>query len=189
MENYVKKKLKNRRKQSNKKIEIWFQDEARIGQKGNLYRIWTKKGFRKRVIKQLGFQSAYLLGAVCPETGQRIGLVFETIDTEIVNLHLQLIRKSIPKGVHVILVWDQAGFHTANDIVVPRNITIVKQAPYSPELNPVERVWKWLRTNFLGNRVFKDVDDILLASVDAWNKLSNSLIRSICRTSWLTCTN
>lgn len=128
-----------------------------------------------------------MLGAVCPETGKRIGLVFETLDTETVNLHLQLIRKSIPKNVHVILVWDQASFHTSNDIVVPRNITIVNQAAYSPELNPVERVWKYLKTHFLGNRVFKDMTDILTASVDAWNELSDSAIRSICRTSWLEC--
>lgn len=118
-----------------------------------------------------------------------MGLAFDTIDLEVVNLHLQLISKSISKDVHVVLVWDQAGFHTANDIVVPRNITIVNQAAYSPELNPVERVWKWLRTHFLGNRVFKDVDDILSASVDAWNELTDSAIQSICRTSWLTCKN
>lgn len=182
---WFKSEVKKKRKRTHKKIEIWFQDEARIGQKGNLYRIWTKKGCRKRIIKQLGFKSAHLFGAVCPETGQRVGLVFETLDTETVNLHLQLIRKSIPKNVHVVLVWDQAGFHTSNDIVVPRNITIINQAAYSPELNPVERVWKYLKTHFLGNRVFKDMTDILTASVDAWNKLSAPLIRSICRTSWL----
>lgn len=85
-----------------------------------------------------------------------------------------------------MLVLDQAGWHVAKALKVPGNITLLHLPPYSPELNPVERVWAYLKSRYLSNRVFKDYDDLFDASREAWNKLSESNLRSICHNPWLT---
>lgn len=180
---------KIKKKKKCKELQIWFQDEARIGQKGNIYRIWTRKGVRTRTVKQMGFKSAYILGAINPKTGERIGLVFEDLDSSVVNVHLKLISKAVPSHVHVVLVLDQAGFHKSEELRVPKNITLYHQEAYSPELNPVERVWLWLKTTFLGNKIFKKIDDIFTAGVEAWLQLTTSRVTSMCRVKWLPCTN
>ncbi|MBF0503083.1 MAG: IS630 family transposase [Candidatus Riflebacteria bacterium] len=168
---------------------MWFQDEARFGQQGNLYRIWTKRGLRHRTIKQQGFKFAYLLGAVNPQTGEHVGLIFEDLDSTVVNIHLKLISDEIPKDTHVVLVCDQAGYHKSRELEIPENITMFLLEPYSPELNPVERIWRWIKTTFLGNRIFKDIADIFQAGITAWSELTDTLLKSICRTRWLGRTN
>ncbi len=141
------------------------------------------------MIRQQGFQFAYILGAVNPMTGQHVGMIFEDLDTSVVNEHLQLISHAIPQDVHVLLVWDQAGFHKAKTLKVPDNISIFRLEPYSPELNPVERVWQWIKTHYLGNSVFSDVENLFQAGVAAWNKLTDELLTSVCNTDWLPRTN
>lgn len=141
------------------------------------------------MIRQQGFKYAYLLGAVNPKTGQHVGLVFEDLDSDVVNVHLDLISKMVPLDVHVVLIWDQAGYHKSNSLKVPSNITVFRLEPYSPELNPVERVWEWIKGNHLGNKVFEGLESIFAAGVAAWSKLTDDLITSICRTKWLPRTN
>ena len=63
-------------------VDIWFQDEARVGQKGTLTRTWAKKGTRPRLVRQQQFEYAYIFGAVCPAQDQAVGLVLPVINTE-----------------------------------------------------------------------------------------------------------
>ncbi|MBF0503384.1 MAG: transposase [Candidatus Riflebacteria bacterium] len=56
---------------------------------------------------------------------------------------------------------------------------------YSPELNPVERIWRWIKTTFLGNRIYKDIADIFQVAITAWSALTDTLLKSICRMRWL----
>jgi len=139
--------------------------------------------------RQQGFRFAYILGAVNPVTGQHVGMIFEDLDTLVVNEHLQMISHSIPQDVHILLIWDQAGFHKSKNLKVPDNISIFRLEPYSPELNPVERVWQWIKTHYLGNSIFSDVEDLFQAGVSAWNKLTDTLLTSICNTNLLPRTN
>jgi hypothetical protein len=160
-------------------------DEMRFGMKGVLKKIWAIKGSRPIQIKQQGFKSGYVFGAVNPQTGQRVGLVFSNVDTETFNLFLEMTSESVEKVVHIILVMDNAGYHGAKEMKVPENITILSLPPYSPELNPAERLWHWMKSQYLCNRVFKNISQILEAGCDAWNKLTDSLVQSICAVSWL----
>lgn len=92
-------------------------------------------------------------------------------NTEAMNAHLAEIGTQVSAGAHALLVLDGAGWHSAKDLVVPANISLLTLPPYSPELNPVENVWQFLRQNRLANRVFESYDAIVDACCDAWNAL------------------
>ena len=87
------------------------------------------------------------------------------------TLHLAEISKAVAPEAHAVVILDQAGWHSAKDLKVPDNITLLPLPPRCPELNPVENIWQYLRGNWLSNRVFKSHDDILRHCCDAWNKL------------------
>jgi putative transposase len=82
---------------------------------------------------------------------------------------------------------DKAGWHIADDLFVPANLSLVFLPPYSPELNPIERLWLYLRDNRLTHRVFADTAEIMDACCDAWNALlaETGRIRSLCSYPWI----
>ena len=86
-------------------------------------------------------------------------------------LHLEEIAAAVAPGAHAILILDQAGWHVSKKLLVPGNITLLPLPPKSPELNPVENIWQYMRDNWLSNRVFESYDDILNHCCCAWNKL------------------
>lgn len=131
----------------------------------------------------------YLFGAVNPLTGKSSALLAPTVNTQYMNHHLRFISEQAGADVHVILVLDGAGWHVAKALEVPSNMTLLHLPPYSPELNPVERLWAYLRSHYLSNRVYRDYDDLLTASGIAWNQLTPEHLRSICRVEWIPRTN
>ena len=159
------------RRAAGAKIEIWFQDEARVGQKNKITRRWAKRGTRPRAPHDQRTHSTYLFGAICPAEGKGAGLVLPFCNTATMALHLAEISQAVAPGAHAVLVVDQAGWHTTTKLDVPNNITMVPLPPRSPELNPVENVWQYMRDNWLSNRVFANYDDIVTHCCDAWNKL------------------
>ena len=87
-------------------------------------------------------------------------------------LHLDEISVTIAPGAHAIVIVDQAGWHFANALQVPANITLIPLPSKSPELNPVENIWQFMRDNWLSNRIFKSNADILDHCCFAWNQLT-----------------
>ncbi len=168
-------------------VEVWQQDESRVGQQGSLTRIWAKKGTRPRKIKQQQFLSTYLYGAACPETGRSFCLILPYTNTDTMQLFLKELSKSIDKDKHAALIIDNAGWHTANHLNVPENITLVPLPPYSPELNPMEYVWKWIKDRYLFNRCYKDYDEIVECAAHGWNQFSSKqkVVKSLCARSWM----
>ncbi len=152
-------------------IEIWFQDEARVGQQGTLTRVWARRGTRPRAPRDRRYQYAYLFGAVCPQRGTGAALVLPFANADTMNLHLEEISRCVSPGAHAILVLDGAGYHDAGDIEVPDNITLLPLPPYSPELNPVENIWQYLRQNKLSLTVWPGYDEIVECCCNAWNWL------------------
>ncbi len=153
------------------RIEVWFADEARIGQKNKITRRWAKRGTRPSAPSDQRTASTYIFGAICPKDGKGAGLVLPSCNTEAMNLHLAEIATQVAPGTHAVLLLDQAGWHLSGRLVVPDNITLVPLPPKCPELNPVENVWEFMRENWLSNRIFKSYDDILDHCCYAWNKL------------------
>ncbi len=130
-----------------KRIEVWFQDEARVGQQGTLTRIWARRGTRPRAPRDRRYAWAYLFGAVCPDRAVGAGLVLPYANAEAMRLHLAEISRHVAQGAHAVLVLDGAGWHGAANLAIPDNLTLLPLPPYSPELNPVENVWQYLRQN------------------------------------------
>lgn len=154
-----------------KPLEIWFQDEARVGQQGTLTRLWARQGTRPRAPKDCRYAWAYIFGAVCPARRTGAALVMPHANTGAMNAHLAEISAQVSPGAHALLVLDGAGWHRSTDLVVPPNISLLALPPYSPELNPVENLWQFLRQNNLANRVFENYDAIVDICCEAWNAL------------------
>ncbi len=99
-----------------------------------------------------------------------------------INIFLKQFASELPEGVHAVMVWDQAGFHTAKAVQIPENMTILKLPPYSPELNPIENLWHYLRSHYWSNRTYQDYDALLDAATTAWQKacLDSTLMKTVC---------
>ena len=166
---------------------MWFQDEARVGQQGTLTRVWAKRGTRPRAPRDTRYQWAYIFGAVCPGRGVAAGLVMPFADTAAMNAHLAEIARTVAPGAHAALVLDGAGWHGGHALRVPDNTSLVVLPPYSPELNPVENVWQYLRANWLAISVFDDYDGIVDACCRAWNRFADQpqVITSIASREWM----
>ena len=152
-------------------VEIWWQDEARIGQKNKITRRWAAKGTRPRAPQDQRTKWAYIFGAICPAEGKGAGLVLPWCNTQAMDLHLQEISAAVAPGAHAVLIVDQAGWHMTPKLKPPDNITILPLPARAPELNPVENVWQFMRDNWLSNRVFKNYDEIVALCCEAWTRL------------------
>jgi transposase len=143
----------------------------RVGQKNGIVRQWARTGSRPRQPKDQRYESAYLFGAICPAKGTGAALVMPDANTQAMQAHLAEIGRTVARGAHAVLLLDRAGWHTSSRLTIPRNITLLYLPARSPELNPVENVWQYLRQNHLSNRVFPSYETILEASCEAWNRL------------------
>jgi len=156
-------------------VDIWFQDEARIGQQNTTTKIWAEKGSRPSVVRQQQFISTHIYGAVCPATGQTEALISPILSMEMMQNHLQLISDATPKGRYAVVIMDRASWHSEKIVGRFNNLSILHLPPYSPELNPIEQVWSWLRQNDLANFVFKDYEDIVEQVTRAWNNFRHQV--------------
>jgi len=168
-------------------VRLFFQDEARIGQKGRTCHVWWKRGERPRGLADKRFTFAYIFAAVEPGTDNAFALILPYVNTEAMQLFLDRFSAKIGKDEHVAMVLDQAGWHGARALVVPSNITLVPLPPYAPELNPVERVWLYLKERYLSHRLHADYDAIVEAASQAWSRLVDETGRlsSLCSYSWI----
>jgi transposase len=132
--------------------------------------------------RQDGFKSAYIIGAVNPVSGQKYSLLFDGLDGRVMSEFLKRLSNEIQPRRHVVLFVDGASWHNCEDLVIPSNITLYFFPPYSPELNPIERLWNYLKSNFLSRKIFRDMEDIFDVGSLAWRKLTRSRIKSICAT-------
>lgn len=167
-------------------VDIWFQDEARFGQQNTTTRLWAEKGTRPRAVKQQQFLSAHIYGAVCPSTGKTEALISPVLNMAMMEKHLQQIADATPVGRHAVVIMDRAGWHSNKLMVKFENLSIMHLPPYSPELNPIEQVWQWLRQHELSNQCFSCYEDIVDKVSDAWNsfRCKVDMVKSLCSRSW-----
>jgi transposase len=112
-------------------------------------------------------------------------------DTHAMTQHLAEISANVAAGAHALVVADQAGWHGAEALTVPDNITLMPLPTASPELNPQENVWEWLRKNKLALRVFESYDQIVEACCQAWNDFiaDADRVRSVTSREWAKAVN
>ena len=103
------------------------------------------------------------------------------------NAFFREFEKEVSSDVHAIIIWDQAGFHTSNNIRLPENVSIINLPPYSPQLNPIEKLWQYLRQHYWSNRVYADYDALRCAAVEAWQNtcLEKVKVKSICKANYV----
>ena len=167
-------------------VEVWFADEARVGQQGTLTRVWAKRGSRPRAPRDRRYTSAWLFGAVRPARRTGAAVVMPEADIAAMEAHPAGIGRRVSPGAHAVLVLDGAGWHSSPRLRVPDNVSLLPLPRYAPELNPVENVWEYLRQNWLSHRVWDSYEAIVAACCDAWNALMRSpeRIASITTRSW-----
>jgi hypothetical protein len=152
-------------------VEVWFGDEARIGQKNKMARRRARRGTRPAAPSDQRTASTYIFGAICPKEGKAAGLVLPRCNTEAMGLQLAEVAATVAPGAHAVLLLDRAGWHISDKLAVPPNITLVPLPPKCPELNAMENAWQFMRDNWLSNRVFQSYDDIVSHCCHAWNRL------------------
>ena len=126
----------------NKPVKIWFADESRYGLLPNLRRVWTLKGLRPHKLWQSKYEWSYCYGAIDPVEGKTVFVQTPSVSMEWTRAFLEQIKTQYPDYEHIV-VWDGAGFHPKDSSheMIPEGMHIVTLPPYSPELNPIEKLW------------------------------------------------
>ena len=168
------------------KVRIWFQDEARFGQQGTLTAVWATKGSRPTVVRQNGRKSIWIFGIVDPATGWSMLAPYREANTATMQKFLGRAAKKLGPREHAVMVLDRAAWHIAKQLKWPRRITPLFLPPYSPELNPAERLWLWFREHDWSNRVYPDEAALIQEAKRSHRSLRRAQVRSICATRWVT---
>lgn len=132
------------------------------------------------------FKNAYIFGAICPAENKAEALVLTTTGKQETEEHLKAISARVNENSHAVLIMDRAPWHKS--LKTPDNITIIFLPSYSPELNSQENIWDYIRSNFLSNRVYDTLEEIINACCDAWNAFTAipEKIKSIGTRVWAT---
>lgn len=169
-----------------KRIRIFFQDEARIGQQGTLTRVWARRGSRPTALRQTEYKWVYLWATVEPVTGRMAAMITPDVNTDRMSQLLDGLSCMLEGEDLAVVVLDNAGWHRAKALKIPSNLVLLPLPAYSPELNPVERLWQWLRSHHLANRVYADYDDVLHAADAALARVDAERLRTVCACDYLT---
>lgn len=142
-------------------VEVWAMDEHRIGLKPVLRRVWTRRGQRRRIGVRQRYQWMYVYGFVCPASGQTEWWLLPTVRADLFSRVLADFARAVGAGPakQVILVLDRAGWHTSKHLRVPDGLHLMFLPPYSPELQPAERLWT-LSNEPIVNRTFATLDEL-----------------------------
>ncbi len=148
-------------------VELWAEDEARLGLKPVVRRVWAPVGERPTARAKRGYEWTYLYGFVRPESGEVFWLILPTVNTELFSMALREFAKEVGvgEGKRVLLVVDQAGWHTGREVEVPEGLHLEFLPAGSPELQPAERLWP-LTNEAIVNRLFEEIEEMEEALVE-----------------------
>lgn len=140
-------------------VEIWSQDEARLGLVPIVRRVWASKGKRPLAHQRRSYEWVYVYGFVRPSTGDVEWLLLPTVNTKLFQLALDYFADAVGAGPtkRIVLILDRAGWHMSKGLVVPEGIYLLPLPAYSPELQPAEKLWPLLR-EAVANKVFENMD-------------------------------
>lgn len=157
---------------------ILYFDESRFGTKTKTGLGWFKKGSRTRVKIKLGFKNFYLYSCANPTNGKNFTLLMPNVDTACMNVFLKELSEEIKEDF--VLIMDGAGWHKSKDLITPKNIQIILLPPYCPELNPVERLWKYIKDNTIKNKVFETLENLEDEVCEFVKNLTDEVVVGIC---------
>lgn len=140
-------------------VEVWAEDEARLGLKPILRRVWAKRGSRPQAVVYPRYEWLWVYAAVHPASGEVFWAILPYLNTEMMQLYLDEFARTEAKDKRVVLVLDQAAAHRARALKVPERITVLSLPAYSPELNPTERIWPLVKES-IANRTQESLDEL-----------------------------
>lgn len=168
------------------KLKIYFQDEGRFGRMTDPVYCWSEKGYRPSVVQQRVRQYTYAYSAINPYEGDVFSLVLPYANTDCMQIFMNEFAKHV-KGYPTLLIMDQASWHKTKVLDFNENIRLEYQPPYSPELNPVEHFWKYLRKKYMNNNCWESIEDVekLLMKALYLSRTQKDEIRSMSLFSWM----
>jgi len=172
-----------------KPLRLFFEDEARFGRINNLSKCWVNRKDRAIVNQQIIREYIYAYTTECPATGETFSIISPQNDTEAMTVFLTLLSRNF-NHYSIAIVLDSAGWHRSKALQIPENIFLIHLPPCSPELNPVEHIWDYIREQKrFNNHSFKSLDDVESRLVTALKEITQEKgkMKSLCNFSWLTC--
>lgn len=166
------------------KLRLMFEDEASFGRINKPKYCWCKRGIRPCVPCHHIREYRHTYGAVEPQTGESFFLVLPYCNTVCMNVFLQELSAAFPSD-YILLVCDGAAWHRANGLVIPTNIELFFLPPATPEMNPIEQIWAWLRLHGFKNEIFSSLDKVIDRLCDTISSLSAGTVRSISHRNWI----
>lgn len=168
----------------NKKVRLMFEDEAGFGRINKPKYCWCKKGIRPTVPCHHIREYRYLYGAVEPKTGENFFLVMPNCNTDNMNVFIDKLSEEYKDDI-IILVCDGASWHKSKGLNIPENIVIMHIPAYTPEMNPIEQIWKQIRSMGFKNEIFKSLRDVMERLCKTVNELTNDIVKSITLRDWI----
>lgn len=149
--------------------------------------MWALRGSRPRAVRQTQYDYLWLAGAVCPQTGESCGLLLPHLNAETLTVFLEQLSAQLATDVLAVVIWDGAAFHRSQHLLVPHNIRLWQLPSYSPELNPIENLWHYLKSHYWSNRFYDDYLALLDAAQFAWQQVSKKpeIMMSVCAASYI----
>ena len=161
-----------------------FQDEAGFGRINKPKYCWCSKGARPTVPCHHIREYRYAYGAVEPMTGESFFLIMPYCNTECMNIFLDELSKQYPDD-EILMACDGAAWHKSKAMQVPKNIKLLSIPPYTPEMNPIEQIWRELRTQGFRNEVFATLEKVVDRLCQTINNLTPETVSSITKRDWI----
>ena len=152
------------------------QDEGCFGRISRAKRCWAPPGIRPHAPAQVVREYVYVYTAVAPAQGKMLSLILPEASTAMMNLFLEQVSQTFSK-YFIVMQVDGAGWHHARELVIPSNVRLIEQPPYSPEVNPVEHIWDELREKYFHNRVFASLESLIDVLCQGLNELADDTKR------------
>ena len=169
---------------SRKERDLFFFDEGRFGLMPNIGKCWALKGEKPYSEVKPSYKNFYVYASVSPFTGESFSLILPWANTEMMNIYFDKINEKY-RHKRLIMIMDQAGWHKSKDLKIPNNIKLVYLPPYSPELNPAERLWLWLRKHVCRNRMFESEESLMDELESSLHDMTKEQVRTLCKCSYL----
>ena len=164
---------------SQRNTVVMFFDEGRFGLQPTTGRCWAQRGTPYRIQVQPGYKFFYVYAGVSPITGDSFILFLPWVNTDIMNVYLLELSYAY-RDKWVMILMDQAGWHKSQTLTVPKNIHIDYLPPYSPELNPVEKLWLWLRRHGCRNHLYQSETELMDTLATLIKNMSHEQLKQLC---------
>jgi len=160
--------------------EVWYFDESRFGTHSKVGHAWYKTGTRTRIKINIGYKNFYLYSAINPKSGDQFTLLLPSVNVLCMNIFLSAFIKQNPDK-QILMIMDGAAWHQSKRLTKYQSLKTLIQPPYSPELNPVERLWQHIKDKTIKNKCFTSLETLEHAVIQCVKNITNEDIMSLCK--------